>query len=213
MAPYEALYGRKFRSPLNWDMDEWRGTKNGQERAIRPDIIKEAIDKIQLIRQRIETAQSRQKSYVDKRRKYLKFEVGDFVLLKVSPRKGIKRTGKKGKLHPRFVGPFEVIERIGTMAYRLSLPENISGIHNVFHVSQLRKCKVNSAQLIDHQQIDLEENLTYEEQPVNILDQRIKELRGRPIQLIKVLWKNHNIEEATWEREKDMRCQYPHSFQ
>ncbi|XP_073045319.1 uncharacterized protein [Primulina eburnea] len=173
MAPYEALYGRKCRSPLNWDMDEWRGTKNGQERAIRPDIIQEAIDKIQLIR----------------------------------------RTGKKGKLHPRFVGPFEVIERIGTVAYRLSLPENISGIHNVFHVSQLRKCKVDSAQLIDHQQIDLEDNLTYEEKPVKILDQRIKELRGRPIQLVKVLWKNHNIEEATWETEKDMRYQYPHLFQ
>ncbi|XP_073300496.1 uncharacterized protein [Primulina huaijiensis] len=213
MAPYEALYGRKCRSPFNKDMDEWRGTKNGQERAIRPDIIQEAIDKIQLIRQRIQTAQSRQKSYADKRRKDLKFEVGDYVLLKVSPRKGIKGTGKKGKLHPRFVGPFEVVERVGTVAYRLSLPENISGIHNVFHVSQLRKCKVDSAQLIDHQQIDLEENLTYEEQPVKILDQRIKELRGRPIQLIKVLWKNHNIEEATWETEKDMRCQYPHLFQ
>ncbi|XP_073017798.1 uncharacterized protein [Primulina eburnea] len=213
MAPYEALYGRKCRSPLNWDMDEWRGTKNGQERAIRPDIIQEAIDKIELIRQRIQTAQSRQKSYADKWRKDLKFEVGDYVLLKVSPRKGIKRTGKKRKLHPRFVGPFEVIERIGTVAYRLSLPENISGIHNVFHVSQLRKCKVDSAQLVDHQQIDLEENLTYEEQPVKILDQRIKELRGRPIRLIKVLWKNYNIEEATWETEKDMRCQYPHLFQ
>ncbi|XP_073051369.1 uncharacterized protein [Primulina eburnea] len=210
MAPYEALYGRKCRSPLNWDMDEWRGTKNGQERAIRPDIIQEAMDKIQLIRQRIQTAQSRQKNYADKRRKDLEFEVGDFVLLNVSPRKRIKRTEKKVKFHPRFVGPFEVIEQIDTVAYRLSLPENISGIHNVFHVSQLRKCK---AQLVDHQQIDLEENLTYEEQPVKILDQRIKELRGRPIQLIKVLWKNHNIEEATWETEKDMRCQYPHLFQ
>ncbi|XP_073041811.1 uncharacterized protein [Primulina eburnea] len=158
MAPYEALYGRKCRSPLNWDMDEWRGIKNGQERAMRPNIIQEAIDKMQLIKQRIQTAQSQQKSYADKKRKDLKFEVRDYVLLKVSPIKGIKRTGKKGKLHPRFVGPFEVIERIGT--------------------------------------IDLEENLAYEIQPVKILNQRIKELRGRPIQLIKVLWKNDNIEEA-----------------
>ncbi|XP_073061817.1 uncharacterized protein [Primulina eburnea] len=163
-----------------------RGTMNGHERAIRPDIIQEAIDKIQLIRQRIKTAQSRQKNYADKRRKDLKFEVGDYILLKVSPRKGIKRTRKKRKLHPRFVGPFEMIERIGTVAYFLSLPENISGIHNVFHVSQLRQFKVDSSQLIDHQQIDLQENLTYEEQTMKILDQRIKELRGRPIQLIKV---------------------------
>ncbi|KAL5551009.1 hypothetical protein UlMin_001185 [Ulmus minor] len=121
----------------------------------------------------METAQSRQKSYADKRRRPLEFQVGDLVFLKVAPMKGVMRFGKKGKLSPRFIGPFEILERIG---------------------------KVN-------------EDLTYEEKPVQILDRKDKTLRNKVIPLVKVLWRNHKIEEATWEREDDMRISYPELFQ
>ncbi|XP_073024300.1 uncharacterized protein [Primulina eburnea] len=213
MAPYEALYGRKCRSPLNWDLEEWRCTKDGKTRSIAPDIIQEAIDKVQVIKQRIQSAQSRQKSYADKRRKDLVFAVGDQVLLKISPRKGIRRAGKKGKLQPRFIGPFEIMKRIGPAAYQLQLPKTMSGIHNVFHVSQLRKCFTDSTPIEDPAQLTLEGDLTYVEQPVRILDQRIKELRNKQVQLVKVLWRNQNIEEATWEKEEDIRQHYPELFE
>ncbi|XP_073298448.1 uncharacterized protein [Primulina huaijiensis] len=212
MAPYEALYGQKYRSPLNWDIEEWRCTKDGKTRSIKLDIIQEAIDKVHAIKQRIQSAQSRQRSYANKRRKDLVFTVGDQVLLKISPRKGIRRAGKKGKLQPRFVGPFEM-KRIGPIVYQLQLPRSLSGIHNTFHVSQLRKCFTDSTPIVDPVHVNLESDLTYEEQPVRILDQKIKELRRRKVQLVKVLWRNQNIEEATWEREEDIRQQYPELFE
>ncbi|XP_073300556.1 uncharacterized protein [Primulina huaijiensis] len=164
MAPYEALYGRKCCSPLNWDLEEWRCTKDGKTRSIKPDIIQEAIDKVQVIKQRIQSARSRQRSYANKRMKDL-------------------------------------------------LPKTLSGIHNVFHVSQSRKCFTDSTPIEVPAQLILEGDLTYEEQPVRILDQRIKELRNRQVQLVKVLWRNQNIEEATWEREEDIRQQYPELFE
>ncbi|XP_073064053.1 uncharacterized protein [Primulina eburnea] len=213
MAPYEALYGRKCSSPLNWDLEEFLCTKDGKTRSIKPDIIQEAIDKVHIIKQRIQSAQSRQKSYADKRRKDLVFAVGDQVLLKISPRKGIRRAGRIGKLQPRFIGPFEILKRIGPVAYQLQLPKTLSGIHNVFHVSQLRKSFTDSTPIEDPAHLTLEGDLTYEEQPVRILDKRIKEIRNRQVQLVKVLWMNQNIEEATWEKEEDIRRQYPDLFE
>jgi hypothetical protein len=128
MAPFEALYGRRCRTPLNW-------SQPGEREVFGPDLVTEAERKVKLIRKNLEAAQARQKSYHDKRRKPLQFEVGDFVYLKVSPTKGVQRFGIKGKLAPRYIGPYEIIEACGPVAYKLKLPSKMSAIHNVFHVS------------------------------------------------------------------------------
>ena len=213
MAPYEALYGRKCRSPINWDLEEREGVTTDQNQIINPEVIQDAIDKVQIIKQRIKAAQDRQKSYADNRRKDLEFRVNDQVFLKVSPRKGIRRIGKGGKLTPRYIGPFEITRRIGEVAYELQLPRNLTAIHNVFHVSQLKKYHPDPTHVIRADDIQLEEDLTYEEKPVKILDTRVKELRNKAIPLVKVLWRNHLVEEATWEKEEDMRKQYPDLFE
>ena len=128
MTPYEALYGRPCRSSLCW-------TEVGESSITGPDLIRDISEKVSLIRYRLLTAQSRQKSYADVRRQPLEFEVRDHVFLKVMPKRGVARFGKRGKLLPRFVGPFEILERVGTVAYRLALPPSMSGVHEVFHVS------------------------------------------------------------------------------
>ena len=132
MAPYDALYGRKCRSPVHWD-------EVGQQNLVGPEILQQTQDVVAKIRERIKIAQDRQKSYADNQRKKLEFAVGDKVSLKIALMKGIMRFGKKGKLSPRFIGPFEILERVGDLAYRLTLPPNLSSVHNVFHVSMLRK--------------------------------------------------------------------------
>ncbi|GJZ71853.1 putative reverse transcriptase domain-containing protein [Tanacetum coccineum] len=131
--PFEALYGRKCRSPIMW-------AEVGEGQLIEPELVQETTKKISQIKDRLKAARDRQKIYADKRRKPLEFSVGEYVLLKVSPWKGVVRFGKKGKLAPRFVGPFEIIERIGPVAYRLRLPEELNGVHDTFHVSNLKKC-------------------------------------------------------------------------
>jgi len=133
MAPFEALYGKKCRTPLFWN-------QVGERKVFGPDVIKEAEEQVKEIRNNLKTAQSRQKSYADKRRRELNFEVGDFVYLKVSPFRGLKRFNVRGKLAPRYIGPFKVIDRKGVVAYQLELPSQLLGIHDVFHVSQLKKC-------------------------------------------------------------------------
>ena len=142
MAPYEALYGRPCRSPLCW-------TEMGESSITGPDLIRDTSEKVRLIRQRLLTAQSRQKSYADVRCRPLEFEVGDHVFLKVMPKRGVVRFGKRGKLSPRFIGPFEILERVGTIVYRLVLPPSMSGVYNVFHVSMLRKYTPDPAHVVD----------------------------------------------------------------
>ena len=132
MAPYEALYGRKCRSPVHWD-------EAGERKYLGPELVEQATEAIEKIQKRMKAAQSRQKSYADKRRRPLEFDSGEKVFLKISPAKGITRFRKRGKLNPRYIGPFEILERIGKVAYRLALPPRMSGIHDVFHVSMLRK--------------------------------------------------------------------------
>ena len=127
MPPYEALYGQKYRSPLHWD-------DVGERVLVGPELVDQAYEKIQVIKQRMKAAQDRYKSYADKRRKPLEFEVGDHVFLKVSPTKGVGRFGVRGKLNPRYIGPYDVLERIGPVAYRLALPPSLAGVHSVFHV-------------------------------------------------------------------------------
>ncbi|KAL4023299.1 hypothetical protein IC575_017051 [Cucumis melo] len=199
MAPFEALYGKCCRSLVCWD-------EVGEKRMLGPELVQTTNAAIQKIRARMLTTQSRQKSYADVRRKDLEFEVGDMVFLKVAPMKGVLRFVKKGKLSPRFVGPFEILERIGPVAYRLALPPSFAAVHDVFHISMLRKYVADPTHVVDFEPLQISENLSYEEQPVEVLAREVKKLRSREIPLVKILWQNHGVEEATWEKEEDMRA-------
>ena len=205
MAPYEALYGRRCKSPVHW-------YETGESLVTAPDFVENTTEAVKKIQARIEIAQSRQKSYADKRRRPLEFEVGDFVFLKVAPFKGVIRFGKRGKLNPRYVGPYEILERVGKVAYRLALPPNLASVHNVFHVSMLKKYVPDTSHILEQEPIELHEDLTYEEKPVQILDRKTKTLRNKEIPLVKVLWRNQKMEEATWEREDEMRIAHPELF-
>ncbi|GKA55687.1 putative reverse transcriptase domain-containing protein [Tanacetum coccineum] len=136
-APFEALYGRKCRSPVLW-------AEIGEGSLIGPELVQETTDKVVVIKEKLQAARDRQKSYADSGRKMTEYEVGENVLLKVSPWKGVMRFGKKGKLAPRYVRPFEILKRIGPVAYRLRLPEELTGVHDTFHVSNLKKCLGNA---------------------------------------------------------------------
>ena len=180
MAPYEALYGRPCRSPLCW-------TKVGESSITGPDLVRDTSEKVSLIGQRLLMAQSWQKSYADARRRPLEFEVGDHVFLKVIPKRGVVRFGKREKLLPRFIGPFEILERVGTIAYQLVLPPSMSGVHEVFHVSMLRKYTPDPAHVVDWGQIEVDTDGTFKEGPVCILDSRDQVLRRKTVRLVRVL--------------------------
>ncbi|KAL4023207.1 hypothetical protein IC575_016958 [Cucumis melo] len=203
MAPFEAC-GGCCRSRFLWG-------EVGEQRLMGPELVQSTNEAIQKIRSRMHTAQSRQKSYADVRRKDLEFEIGDKVFLKVAPMKGVLRFERRGKLSPRFVGPFEILERIGPVAYRLALPPSLSAVHDVFHISMLRKYVPDPSHVVDYEPLEIDENLSYVEQPVEVLAREVKTLRNKQIPLVKVLWRNHRVEEATWEREDDMRSRYPES--
>ncbi|KAL0551955.1 hypothetical protein IC582_011048 [Cucumis melo] len=145
--------------------------------------------------------------------KDLEFDVGDKVFLKVAPMKGVLRFERRGKLSPCFVGPFEILERIDPVAYRLALPPSLSAVHDVFHVSMLRKYVPDPTHVVDYEPLKIDQNLSYTEQPIEVLAREMKMLRNREIPLVKVLWRNHRVEEATWEREYDMRARYPELFE
>ena len=165
-----------------------------------------------LIQHRLLTAQSRQNSYVGVRRRPLEFEVGDHVFLKVMPKRGVVRFGKSGKLSPRFIGPFEILERIGTIAYLFALPPNMSGVHEVFHVSMLQKYTPDPTHVVDWGQIEVDTDGTFEEGPVCILDSRDQVLRRKTVRLVRVLWRHYGVEESMWEREDTMPATYPFLF-
>ena len=149
--------------------------------------IEDAYKKVKVIRQRIQTAQSRQKSYSDNHRRDLEFEVGEKVFLKVLPRKGMIQQGKWGKLGPRYVGPFEITQRVGQVAYRLQLPISLGGIHDVFHVSRLKKYYPDPQHVLATKEIELQEDLTFKEEPLEVLDRKVKMLRTKAIPMVKVL--------------------------
>ena len=167
---------------------------------------------MKMIREIVKVANDRQKSYADMKRKDIRYEIGEKVFLKVSPWKKVLRFGKKGKLSPRFIGPYEVIEKVGPMAYRLALPPKLEKIHSVFHVSMLRRYRSDLSHVVSLETIELRPDLTYEEEPVEILAREVKEFQNKKIPLVKVLWRNHKTEEATRESEKTMRQQYPQLF-
>ncbi|XP_050233317.1 uncharacterized protein LOC126681805 [Mercurialis annua] len=166
MAPYEALYGRRCRSPICWE-------EVGERKLTGAEIIQVTSKKVPLIKQRLNTTFSRQKSYADPKRKDIEFQVGDYVFLKVSPMKGVIRFGKKGKLSPRYVDPSRIVQP---------------------------------------QTAEVSEELTYEEKPVEIVDSQVRKLRTKEIPMVKVLWRNHSVEECTWETEDSMRQRYPYLF-
>ena len=173
-----------------------------------PDLIRDTSEKMSLIRQRLLTAQSRQKSYADVRRRPLEFEVRDHVFLKVMPKRGVVRFGKRGKLSPRFILHFEILERVDTVAYQLALPPSMSGVHKVYHVSMLRKYTPNPAHVVDWGQIEVDTDGTFEEGPVCILDSCDQVLRRKTVRLVRVLWRHYGVEESTWEHEDTMRAIY-----
>ena len=146
------------------------------------------------------------------RRRPLEFEVGDHIFLKVMPKRGVVRFGKHGKLSPRFIGPFEILEMIGVVAYRLALPPRMSGVHEVFHVSLLRKYTPDPTHVVDWGQIEVDTNGTFEEGPLCILDSRDQVLRRKTVRLVKVRWRYYGVEESTWEREDTMLATYPFLF-
>ncbi|XP_059295519.1 uncharacterized protein LOC132048851 [Lycium ferocissimum] len=146
------------------------------------------------------------------RRRELKFAVGDKVFLKVSPMKGVMGFGRKGKLIPRYIGPYEITRRVGKVACELRLPAEIYMVDPVFHISMLRLYKPDPSHVLNYEEVDIDESLAYEEEPVRILDRQVRRLRTKDVALVKVLWRNHNTKEATWEAEEDMNKRYPHFF-
>ena len=142
----------------------------------------------------------------------MEFAVGDRVFLKVSPMKGVMRFGRKGKLSPRYIGPYEITRRVGEVAYELRLPAELSMVHPVFHISMLRLYKPDPLHVLNYDEVEIDESLSYEEEPVQILDRQVRRLRTKDVASVKVLWRNHDTEEATWEAEEDMKKRYPHLF-
>ncbi|GJV58378.1 reverse transcriptase domain-containing protein, partial [Tanacetum coccineum] len=178
-APFEALYGRKCRSPVCW-------TEVGEAQILGPELIQETTEKIVQIKQRMQAARDRQKSYADLKRKPMEFQVGDKVMLKVSPWKGVVRFGKRGKLNPRYVGPFKVLEKVGEVAYKLELPEELSRVHNTFHVSNLKKCYADEPLAVPLDGLHFDDKLQFVEEPVEIMDREVKRLKRSRIPLVKV---------------------------
>ena len=202
MAPYEALYGKPCRSPICW-------TEVGESSITSPNRIRDTSEKVSFIWQRLLMTQSQQKSYTDIRRRPLEFEVGDHVFLKVMPKRGVVRFGKRGKFSSRFIGPFKVLKRVGTVAYRLTLPPSTSGVHEVFHVSMLQRYTPDPTHVVDCGEIKVETDGTFEEGPVCIMNSWDQVLRLKTVRLVKVLWQHCGVEEATWERDDMMRATYP----
>jgi hypothetical protein len=191
---------------LNW-------SQTGERHIFGPDLVVEAEDKVKVIQANLKTAQSRQKSYADKRRKPLQFQVGDFVYLRVSPTKGVQRFGIKGKLAPRYVGPFEILKVCGPVAYKICLPSQLAAIHDVFHVSQLKKCIKVPTEIIETTAIEIEPDLSYTEQPLQILDTKERATRRKTVKMYKILWNHHTEEEATWETESYLQQNFPNFLQ
>jgi hypothetical protein len=163
MSPFEALYGRKCRTLLHWD-------QLGERQVFDPEILLEAEENIRMIWENLRAAQSKQRSYADIRRRELSFEVGDYVYLKVLPIRRTKRFGVKGKLAPRYIGPYQIQARRGKVAYQLSLPENVTTVHDVFHVSQLKKCLRVLEEQLPMEDLEVQEDLIYVEKPTQILE-------------------------------------------
>nr|GEZ97145.1 putative reverse transcriptase domain-containing protein [Tanacetum cinerariifolium] len=204
-APFEALYGRKCRSHICW-------TEVGEAQILSPELIQETTEKIVQIKQRMQAARDRQKSYTDLKRKPMEFQVGDKVMLKVSPWKGVVRFRKREKFNPRYVGPLKVLERVGDVSYKHDLPEELSRVYNTFHVSNLKKCHADEPLAVLLDGLHFDDKLHFVEEPVEIVDREVKWLKQSRIPLVKVRWNSKRGPEFTWEREDQFWKKYPHLF-
>ncbi|GJS64930.1 putative reverse transcriptase domain-containing protein [Tanacetum coccineum] len=205
VAPLEELYGRKCRSLICW-------AEVGEVQLTGPEIVQETTKKIIQIKQRIQAARDRQKSYADLKCKPMDFQVRDRVMLKVSPWKRVVRFGKRGKLNPRYVGPFKVLEKVGAVAYKIELPQELSRGHNTFHVSNLKKCYADEPLVVLLDGLHIDDKLHFIQEPVKIMDREVKQLKRSRILIIKVRWNSKRGPEFTWEREDQFRKKYPHLF-
>jgi hypothetical protein len=203
MAPFEALYGRRCRTPLNW-------SQTWERKFFGPALVDDAEEKVRVIKENLRIAQERQKSHNDKGKAPREYKVGDFVYLKVSPTKDVQRFSVKGKLAPRYIGPYEIIQVCGPVAYRIRLPERFSTVHNVFHVSQLRKCAHEPArEVIKEANAWIEPDLSVVEHPLRILDVKERKTQRQSVKMYKIQWSHHTVEEATWETEHYLNENYP----
>ncbi|GJZ52421.1 putative reverse transcriptase domain-containing protein [Tanacetum coccineum] len=202
VAPFEALYGLKCRSPVCW-------AEVGQVQLTGPEIVQETTEKVMQIKQRMQAAHDRQKSYADLKRKPMEFQVRDRVMLKVSPWKGVVRFGKRGKLNPRYVGPFKVLEKVRSIAYKLELPQELSRVHNIFHVSNLKKCYSDEPLVVPLEGLHVDDKLRFVEEPIEIMDQEVKRLKQSRIPIVKVRWNSRRGPDFTWEREDQFQKKYP----
>jgi hypothetical protein len=165
-----------------------------------------------MVRENLRVAQSRQKSYTDHKRWELSFEAGDFVYLKMSPMRGLHHFKVWGKLAPRFIGSFKILEKRGEVAYQLELPPQLSYVHNVFHISQLKKCLRVPEEQIPMEDLDAKEDLSYQEYPIKFLETSERVTRNKRIKMCKVQWSHHTEKEATWQREEELKVEFPNFF-
>ncbi|KAK8923646.1 hypothetical protein KSP39_PZI019205 [Platanthera zijinensis] len=205
MAPYEALYGRRCRTPMSW-------TEAGDTKLLGKEVVADASELVRTIQERMKVAQDRQSKYFNARHRHVEFTVGDWVYLKIKPFKGISRIRRLKKLSPRFLGPFKVIERVGEAAYRLALSTELSGLHDIFHVSVLRKALLEASVVIEPTAVPVEEDLRTRVRPIGIEDSEVRQLRNKEVRLVKVRWDNCGCEELSWEREQAMLEEYPELF-
>jgi hypothetical protein len=202
MTPFNVLYGHRCRTPLNW-------IELGEKVIFGPDLVEEAEATIHRIQDNLKAAKSRQETYANKRRRPLEFEVRDLVYLRVSPMKGVKRFGVEGKLAPLYIRLFPILEKCGSTAYKLDLPPSLAGVHNIFHVSQLKKCLKAPVDVVLPKVTPLEADLSYPEHLINVLDQKDRVMRRKIIKFFKIQWSNHSEEEATWESEDFLHSRHP----
>jgi hypothetical protein len=190
MAPFEVLYGRRRRTPLNW-------IEPGEKVIFEPDLVEEAEATVRSIQDNLKASKSRQDTYANKRRRPLTFEVGNQVYLRVSPMKGMKSLGVKGKLASHYIGTLPILEKCGTVAYKLDLPPSLAGVHDIFHVLQLKKYLKAPMDVMLPEVTPLEADLSYAVHPIKILDQKDCAIRRKAIKFFKIQWSNHSEEEAT----------------
>jgi hypothetical protein len=202
MTPFEVLYGCRCHTPLNW-------IEMGEKVIFGPDHVEEAEATVHRIQDNLKATKSHQETYANKRRRPLEFKVGNHVYLRVSPMKGVKRLGVKGKLAPRYIGPFPILEKCGTVAYKLDLPSSLAEVHDIFHMSQLKKCLKALVDVVLPEVTPLEANLSYSEHPIKVLDQKDRVTRRKTPKFFKIQWINHSKEEATWESEDFLRSCHP----
>jgi hypothetical protein len=198
MAPFEVLYGRRCRTPLNW-------IEPGEKVIFGPNLVKEAEATIHRTQDNLKVTKSHQEAYAKKRHRPLEFKVGDHVYLRVSPMKGVKRFRVKGKLAPHYIRLFPILEKCGNIAYKLDLPPSLAEVNDIFHVSQLKKCLKVPVDIVFPKVTLLEAELLYPKHPIKVLGQKDHVTRHKKIKFFKIQWSNHTEEEATWQH-KDFLC-------